>query len=118
MFKKVREPATLFCSLELSYLYLLTPRDSVIASFAQALSFSLCPVTVPLQRKNRIGEKGKAFLLVRRECKSSKLESKSNIKGGMRDWSGRCLRDLAEYALVWGTEEAAGHLKCNHIGNK
>lgn len=47
----------------------------------------------------------------------SKLESKSNIKGEMRDWSGNCLRNLAEYALVWGTEEA-GHLKCNHIGNK
>lgn len=49
---------------------------------------------------------------------NSKLKSKSNVKGGMRDWSGDCLRNLAEYALVWGTEEAAGHLKCNHIGNK
>lgn len=35
----------------------------------------------------------------------SKPEGKSNIKGEMRDWSGGCLRNLAEDALVWGLKK-------------
>lgn len=58
-------------------------------------------------RENKIGNKGKAFLLLTSEWlqTKSKLESKSNIKGKMRDWSGDCLRNLAEDALVWGLKK-------------
>lgn len=86
-------------------LYLLIVREGATASLAVGLWHRLCPTIAPQEgQQNRKQREGVSTTEKWVQTKS-KPESKSSIKGEMRDRSGGCFRNLAEYALVWGLKK-------------